>query len=81
MRADYHVFGWAFLGLGLMLVVWTVVLYAKLRKGPASVIRPMWRGIMGNREGAFVGCAVIAMSVAGAIIAFIMAARAFGRSP
>ena len=81
MNSQHQLFGWAFLGLGMVLVVWTVILYAKLRKDPASVIRPMWRGIMGNREGRLVGCAVIAMSVAGAIIAFIMAARAFGRSP
>jgi len=80
MRTDFHVFGWAFLGLGMVLVVWTLFLYARLRRDPASVIRPMWHGIMGEREGRFVGCAVIAMSITGAIIAFVMAARAFGRS-
>lgn len=81
MRTDYYVFGWAFLGLGMALVVWTVFVCVKVRKDPASVIRPMWRGIMGDREGRFVGCAVIVMSTMGAIIAFIMAARAFGRTP
>lgn len=79
MSSQYQVFGVAFLGLGLFLVVWTVIAYVKLREDPASVIRPMWHGIMGEREGRFVGCVVIVASIVGAIIAFVMAARAFGR--